>query len=253
MAQGMSPLYWVAMHYGTVLPENPPGPTAEERGIFGRSGTIGGMFVLAVGWGLAAQKNSSGQICACFFGDGATGRGTLHEAMNMGAVRKLPIVWICENNGYGQWMPITDAYAREDIADLAASYDMPGVVVDGQDVIAVHEAVSAAAERARRGDGPSLIECKTFRLGPHNEGGPDVAHAEPRAAELIESWKARDPILLFRDRLMEQGVITQADVDRIDAEADAEVAAADEYCYSAPRPIVRGLDPSDLDRRLYAD
>ena len=252
MAQGVSPRYWVAQHYGTVLPERPPGPTLEERGIFGRSGTIGGMFVLAAGWGLSAKMNKRAQICVCLFGDGASGRGTLHEAMNFAAIRKLPIVWVCENNGFGQWMPITDAYPREDIADLAAGYDMPGIVVDGQDVVAVHEAVYAAAERARKGDGPSLVECKTFRLGPHNEGGPDVAHFERRSNELIESWKKRDPILLFREKLLQQGVITDADVERIDSEADAEVAAADEHCYSAPKPVVEGLPPSNLEHRLYA-
>jgi len=253
MAQGVSPLYWVAQHYGTVLPEKPPGPTLEDRGIFGRSGTIGGMFVLAAGWGLSAQKNGGGQICVCLFGDGASGRGTLHEAMNFAAVKKLPIVWVCENNGYGQWMPITDAYAREDIADLAAGYGMPGVVVDGQDVVAVHEAVYAASERARKGDGPSLVECKTFRLGPHNEGGPDVSHSDPRSKELIESWRERDPILLFREKLLKQGVMTDGDVARIDSGADAEVAAADEYCTNAPRPVVEGVAASALNQRLFAD
>jgi len=252
MARGVSPLWWVARHYGKDIPDPPPGPTSLERGMFGGSGTIGGAFVLALGWGLAAHKNGNGQICACFFGDGSTGRGTLHEAMNMAAVRKLPIVWICENNGYGQWMPISEAYAREDIADLAAGYDMPGVVVDGQDVVAVHEAISAAVDRARGGDGPSLIECKTFRYRPHNEGGPDVSHAEPRSKEVIEDWKKnRDPIILFRTKLLKQGVLTEADVERIDSEVDAEVEAADKWAAALPKP--KTDDPSVLPPRLYAD
>jgi len=144
-------------------------------------------------------------------------------------------------------MPIKDAFPREDIADIAATYGIPGVVVDGQDVIAVHEAVQAAVARARAGDGPSLIECKTYRFRAHAEGIPDVSHADPRPPEEIEAWKRRDPIKLFAEKLVQQGVATQEELDRIDAEATAEIQEAERFALESPLP-----DASLLDGMLYA-
>jgi len=218
------------------------------HGIFGGGGTIGSQFPVSVGWALACKKNSRGQVTICAFGDGSSNRGTLHEAMNMAAVWKLPIVWVCENNLYAQFMPIKDAYPREDIADLAAGYDMPGVVVDGQDVIAVHEAAQAAVERARAGEGPSLIECKTYRYRSHSEGSRDVSHADLRPQEEIEAWKKRDPVKVFREKLVEQGVLTEADVERIDREADEWAAEIDRFATESPVP-----DASVLEKALYAE
>jgi len=144
-------------------------------------------------------------------------------------------------------MPLKDAYAKEDIADLAAGYGMPGVVVDGQDVIAVHEVVQAAVERARAGDGPSLVECKTYRYRAHSEGA-DIAHYGPRSEEEIEAWKKRDPIKLFQERLLEQGVLTQEDIERIGREATAEMEEAEQFAMESPLP-----DPDILEKALYAD
>ena len=219
-----------------------------EHGILGAAGTIGSQFPVSVGWALAAKKNGKGQVTVCGFGDGSSNRGTLHEAMNLAAVWKLPIVWVCENNLYAQFMPLKDAYPREDIADLAAGYNMPGVIVDGQDVIAVHEAVQAAVERARAGEGPSLLECKTYRYRVHSEGSPDISHIDPRPAEEIEAWKKRDPIKLFQKQLLEQKVITKADIERIDAEVTAEVAEIEKFALESPEP-----DPAILQKVLYAD
>jgi TPP-dependent pyruvate/acetoin dehydrogenase alpha subunit len=219
-----------------------------EHGIFGAGGTIGSQFPVSTGWALAAKKNGRGQVTICGFGDGSSNRGTLHEAMNLAAIWKLPIVWVCENNLYAQFMPLKDAYPREDIADLAAGYNMPGVIVDGQDVIAVHEAVQAAVERARAGEGPSLIECKTYRYREHSEGSADIAHTDPRPAEEIESWKKRDPIKLFQKQLLEQGVLTEADVERIEAEVTAETAEIEKFALESPVP-----DPDILQKALYAD
>jgi len=219
-----------------------------EHGIFGAGGTIGSQFPVSVGWALAAKKNDKGQVAVCCFGDGSSNRGTLHEAMNMAAVWKLPIVWVCENNLYAQFMPLKDAYPREDIADLAAGYNMPGVVVDGQDVIAVHEAVQAAVERARAGDGPSLIECKTYRYRVHSEGSPDISHVDPRPQEEIEAWKKRDPIKLFQEKLLEQEILTQADIERMDAEATAEIEEVERFAMESPQP-----DSDILQKLLYAD
>jgi TPP-dependent pyruvate/acetoin dehydrogenase alpha subunit len=156
------------------------------------------------------------------------------------------VVWLCENNLYAQWMPIKDAFPREDIADLAHGYNMPGIVVDGQDVIAVHEVVDAAVERARKGEGPSLIECKTYRYRVHSEGSADIAHTDPRPAAEIEAWKKRDPIKLFQEKLLKEGILTPADVDRIEKEVMAEVDDADKFALESPQP-----DPAILDGLVY--
>ena len=217
-----------------------------EHGIFGGGGTIGAQVPVSAGWGLGAKKNGRGQIAMCCFGDGSSNRGTLHEAMNLSAIWKLPIVWVCENNLYAQWMPIKDAYPREDIADLAHGYNFPGVVVDGQDVIAVHEAISAAVERARKGDGPSLIECKTYRYRAHSEGSQDIIHTDPRPVAEVEAWKKRDPIRLFQERLLKEGILTADDVERIEKAVMAEVDDAEKFALDSPRP-----DPSILPDLLY--
>jgi len=251
LARGVSPKAWVAMHYGKMLTEKPEGPTVEERGIFGIAGTIGGMFPLAVGWGLAAKKNNRNQVVVCFFGDGSAGRGTLHEGMNAAAIWKLPIVWACDNNLYGMFQPVKDAFARADIADMATPYDMPAVVVDGQDVLAVHEAIQAAVARARAGKGPSLVEVKTYRYRAHAEGMPDVSHADPRPKEELEAWMKRDPVKLFREKLLDMNVLTKADVERIGKETDAEIIALDKMAMESPYPEVK--DPAILNTWLYSE
>lgn len=252
ISKGVLPKLFLAEHFGkaTGLAKGVAGfhGAVPELGVFGGAGTIGSQFPVSVGWGLAAKKRGKGQVVVCFFGDGSSNRGTLHESMNLAAVWKLPVVWVCENNQYAQFMPIKDAYPREDIADLAAGYGMPGVVVDGQDVIAVHEAVQAAVAKARAGEGPSLVECKTYRYRSHVEGFPDWVHGDMRPQEEIEAWKQRDPIKLFREKLLEQGVLTPKDVERIDREAAAEVEELERFCMESPIP-----DPSILGKMLYAD
>lgn len=252
ISKGMSPKAFIAEHYGRAT-GGAGGiagfhAAAPELGIMGAAGTIGSQFPVSLGWGLAAKKRDRGQVVVCFFGDGSSNRGTLHEAMNAAALWKLPIVWVCHNNLYAQFMPIKDAYPKENIADLAAGYGMPAAVVDGQDVVAVHEAVQAAVARARAGEGPTLVECKTYRYRAHVEGVPDVSHAEPRPAEEVEAWKKRDPIKLFRERLLEQGVLSQDDVERIDREVETETDEAERFAMDSPVP-----DPAVLQRALYAD
>ena len=219
-----------------------------DVGIMGASGTIGSQFPMSLGWGLTCKKNGKGQVTVGCFGDGSSNRGTLHEAFNMSSLWKLPIIWVCDNNGMAQFMPIKDAYPREDIADLAAGYDMPGVVVDGMDVLAVHEAVQAAVARARAGDGPSMIEAKTTRYRPHAEGVPDVLHTELRPEEEIETWKKKGPITSFAKKLIEQKMLTEADIERIDQEIDEEVEEMDRFGVESPPP-----DPSIMEKILYAD
>jgi len=252
IAKGVSVVAFLAEHYGMAA-GGCNGISGfhgvdPEHGILGASGTIGSQFPLTLGWGLAAKKHGKKQVAVGCFGDGSSNRGTLHEAFNLSSLWKLPIVWVCDNNGMAQFMPIADAYPREDIADLAAGYDFPGVVVDGMDVLAVHEAVQAAVERARNGDGPSLIEAKTTRYREHSEGSPDVAHTEQRSQEMIDEWKKRDPIDSFAKKLITQKVLTKKDVEKIDKELQAE---ADEYDRIATES---GLpDASVMDNMLYAE
>jgi len=250
LAKGGSPLPFLAEHYGKVS-GSCQGISANhycnpEVGMLGAAGTIGSAFPLSLGWAVAAKKRGERQVVLCFFGDGASNRGTLHEAMNLATLWRLPIVYICHNNLYAQYTPIKDAYPREDIADLAGGYGIPGVIVDGQDVIAVHEAVQAAVARARDGGGPSFIECKTYRYRMHSEGAPDVSHADPRPADEIEAWKSRDPIILFGEELTKQGLVAQADLARIDREVTAEVEAAENAAIESPV-----LDPAILETLVY--
>lgn len=253
IGKGCSPKTYMAEHCGRVTgsANGLGGVHAEypDKGIMGGGGTIGSGFPVSAGWGVAAKKNGRGQVVVCFFGDGTSNRGTFHEAANMAAVWKLPIVWVCENNGIAQYVPIKDAYPLDDLASLAAGYGMPGVVVDGQDVVAVAEAVMAAVERARDGKGPSFIECKTSRFSAHGVGNPDKIHGVQRDPAEIEELKKRDPIEILKKRLLEQGILKEEDVERIDAEAKAEVDDTEKFIDESPFPD----DPSMLDRALYAD
>jgi pyruvate dehydrogenase E1 component alpha subunit len=220
----------------------------EEYGLLGAGGTLGGCFVLSAGWALAAKKNGRGQVVVCFFGDGTANRGTWHEAANIAALWKLPVVWVCENNGLAQYVPIEDAFPLDDLAHLASAYGTPGVVVDGQDVLAVAEAVCAAVKRAREGKGPTFVECKTARFTAHGIGNPDAVRGKPRDPQLIAELKKRDPLVLFRERLLEQKVLTEKLVERIQEEAEEEVAETERFFEESPFP-----DPSILKTALYAD
>lgn len=251
IGKGLSPKGCIAEHLGKATGWG-GGITgfhaaSREENVLGVGGTIGTCFVLTAGYGLAAKKNARGQIAMCFTGDGGVQRGQAHEAMNMASVWKLPIVWIVENNMMSWFTPFCDTFALKDIADMAKSYNMPGEVVDGMDVIAVHEAVKKAVERARNGEGPSLIECKTFRFRPHSEGRPDVSHFTPRDKEEIERWKKRDPVVLFKERLVKDGILTDSIMEAIDKEAVAEIKDAEQFALESPYP-----DPARLKDLVYA-
>lgn len=252
ISKGGSPAEFIAEHYGKATGCcNGIGAihfVDPALGFLGFSGTIGSAFPVTLGWGIAAKKNGRQQVAVCFFGDGASNRGTLHEAFNMAAVMKLPIVWVCHNNLYAQWMPIHDAFPSEDIAALAGPFKMPTWVVDGQDVIAVHDAVQEAVARARAGEGPSVVECKTYRFRAHNEGGPDVAHYGPRPAEEIERWRARDPLVLFRRRLLDIEEFTNAELDAIDEAAASEMEIAEQFAMDSPPP-----EAAILEQAVYAE
>ncbi len=254
LPKGVLPRAIIAEHYGktTGTCKGISGfHTADmELGIPGISGTLGAGFVLAAGFGIAALLKRGGQVVLCIEGDGTYCRGTFHEAAIMAANWKLPIVWVVENNQYMTFTPICEYFPMENIAELAFGYGMPGVVVDGQDVIAVYEAVQTAVDRAREGKGPSLIECKTYRFRPHAEGLPDIKGTEPRPQAEIESWKKRDPILVFQKKLLKDGILTQADVQRIDREATQEMEEAERLASEDPMPS----DPETLLKKsLFSD
>ncbi len=240
ISKGGSPAAFIAEHYGKATGAcNGIGAihfVDPDLGILGFGGTIGSAFPVTLGWGIAARKNAREQVVVCFFGDGGSNRGTLHEAMNMASVMKLPIVWVCHNNLYAQFMPLSDAFPNENIASFAVPYCMPSEIVDGQDVVAVHEAVQAAVARARAGEGPSIVECKTYRFRSHSEGAPDISHYEPRPPEEVAAWRKRDPLELFRVRLLEDEVLSETEMERIDADATAEMEAAEKSAMDSPAP-----------------
>ncbi|MFC1986994.1 thiamine pyrophosphate-dependent dehydrogenase E1 component subunit alpha [Chloroflexota bacterium] len=219
-----------------------------ELGIFGRGGTVGGDLTIGAGVALAANMRGRGQIVAHFLGDGTTGRGTLHEAMLMSANWKLPILWLCSNNGSAIWVPVEVSFPKENIADLAFGYGMPSAVVDGQDVTAVYEAVQEATESARSGLGPSFIEFKTYRFRAPIEGFPDYCLDGLRSEAEILAWKKRDPVILYREKLFEEKILTENDFIRIDCEALKEVEEAKKFAEESPPPT-----PDILANAIYAD
>ncbi len=216
----------------------------ENIGLCGAYNSIGGYFVIAVGYGLAAQMKGEKTVIAVFFGDGCSNRGTFHEGLNLASIWKLPIVWICENNEWSVSVPASFAIATPNVADRAAAYNMPGVVVDGNDVLAVHEAVQAAIDRARAGLGPSMVEAKTYRVGLHYESPREEKY---RSQEEIREWEKKDPIDRYRKLLLDKDMITPAALTKIDQEIEKEVEEAERTAAKDPAP-----DPSSAFEGLYA-
>ncbi|MDR2573184.1 MAG: thiamine pyrophosphate-dependent dehydrogenase E1 component subunit alpha [Desulfovibrio sp.] len=206
-------------------------------GILGANGIVGGGGPLAAGAALSSKYRKSDTVTVCFFGDGASNQGTTQEALNLASAWKLPLVFINENNGYGISCPQSKSMAITDIADRASAYDMPGVVVDGNDVLAVYEAVSEAVNRARQGKGPSLLECKTYRWRGHFEGDPTVYRPESE----LKEWMAKDPIPRFAKKLLDSKQATQAELDAIVGGVKKEVEEAVAFAESSPYPELADL------------
>ena len=213
-------------------------------GIFGRSGMQGGHFPLAVGMGITAQRKGKGQVVMMFFGDGCGTRGHLHEAFNFASVWKLPIIWMCENNGLSMSVDINKTWAVKPIAKIADNYAMPGKTVDGNDVIAVAEAADEFIERARRGEGPALLEMLTYRWRGHVEGDPMWGY---RTREEVKEWQEKDPVPWFEKALLDKGLLRSEDMLMIKGEADEEVAEAQKFADESPDP-----DPEEIFTKLYA-
>lgn len=208
-----------------------------DLGILGANGIVGGGGPLATGAALAAKYRKTQDVTVCFFGDGASNQGTTQESLNLASAWKLPVVFVNENNGYGISCPQCKSMAVTDIADRAAAYDMPGVVVDGNDVLAVYEAVGEAVKRARRGEGPTLIECKTYRWRGHFEGDACTY----RCVEELNEWMAKDPIPRFEEKLVESGLATAEELGGIKAAVRKELDAALEFAQSSPLPELSAL------------
>jgi pyruvate dehydrogenase E1 component alpha subunit len=206
-------------------------------GSLGESGIVASALPIATGAGLSAQLRGTDQVCLAFFGDGGANSGAFHEAINLAAIWKLPVIYVCENNQYAVMTRSSDSAAVENIADRAASYSIPGVVVDGQDALAVHEVVSEAVRRARNGEGPSLVEAKTYRYREHAEfGGLDRSMPTYRSSQELESWRARDPVSTYRDRMIAEGLVSEADLDEIAGNVAAEIEEAVEFARTSPAP-----------------
>jgi TPP-dependent pyruvate/acetoin dehydrogenase alpha subunit len=218
--------------------------TSVEHYMLGSYAIVGAHLPIALGAAWSAQYRGSGQVAVCFFGDGTTNIGAFHEALNMAAVWKAPVVFVCENNQYMEYTPIgaVTAVARP-AADRAAAYGLEAIVVDGNDADAVYDVARRAIERARSGDGPSLIEALTYRHGGHSRADP----GKYRPDDEVAAWKARDPIPAYRARLIQAGVPV-ADLEAIDAGATAKVAAAEAEAREAPEPSVDVIETN-----LWAD
>jgi TPP-dependent pyruvate/acetoin dehydrogenase alpha subunit len=216
-----------------------------DLGILGANGIVGGGPPLAVGAGLAAWYRESDNVSVSFFGDGASNQGTVHEAMNLASIMNLPVVFAVENNGFGEFTRQKDHQRIESIADRAAGYDMPSISVDGNDVMAVHEASGEAIQRARKGHGPSLLEFRTYRHRGHYVGDPEVYRTKEEVAE----WRSesKDPIPRFKKQLIDLGVVDTNRLEALEAAVRREIEEAVSYAEESPVP-----DVSDLLNDVYA-
>jgi pyruvate dehydrogenase E1 component alpha subunit len=218
--------------------------TSEEHGVMGSYAIIGAHLPIACGAAWRAQYKGHKDVSVCFFGDGTTNIGAFHEALNFAAVWKLPVVFVCENNLYMEYTPISEVTAVEHpAAGRAGAYGLEPIIVDGQDADEVYRAARTAYDKARAGGGPSLIECKTYRYSGHSRADP----AKYRPEGELDKWKARDPIKIYRERLLQFG-IDEPEIDKIDSEVRQEVDVATEKCKAAPPPPLEILTTD-----VYAD
>lgn len=209
-----------------------------KAGNLGATGIVGGNLPVATGAALACKLTGKAQVVLCFFGDGASNQGTFHESLNMASVWKLPVVYICENNLYGMSVSVKRACSVEDIWVRGAAYDMPGAVVDGQKVLEVKQAVAEAVQRARKGEGPMLIEAKTYRYRGHSRSDPRAYRTKEEEA----FWHGRDPIKLFRDELIEQKALTEEAFQKLQDEVDAKLEGAEDFALNkSPYPDTAGV------------
>jgi pyruvate dehydrogenase E1 component alpha subunit len=216
-----------------------------EYGLLGTNGIVGYSLPQAAGAAFTARYSGTSHVGVAFFGDGAVNLGLFHETLNMASLWKLPAVFICENNLFATELPFSKATAGQSVASRGAAYDMPGVEVDGQDVLAVYDVAGAAVARARAGEGPTLIECRTYRYVGHHEGDPGTDY---RTREEIAAWRKRDPIELFAHRLRADEGVLPATLEDIEQEVMGTVASAVEFAENSPWPA-----PESVQSNLFAD
>jgi pyruvate dehydrogenase E1 component alpha subunit len=210
---------------------------APEVGLLPTFAIVGAGLPVACGAAIAARARKTDRVAVAIFGDGAANIGAFHESLNFAAIRKLPVVFVCENNLYGEYTRIQLSTPVEDIASRAASYAMPGVVVDGQDADKVAEAMSEAVSRARRGEGPTLVETKTYRYSGHSRSDP----ATYRPAGELDQWLERDPVNIFADRLVAEAKLTSEERSRLQVEVREDVEKAAAEALAAPQPAVEEM------------
>jgi pyruvate dehydrogenase E1 component alpha subunit len=215
-------------------------------GILGANGIAGGGIPIAVGAALSAKIRKTDQVTACFFGDGSSNNGTFHEGLNFASVHRLPLVFVCENNGFGISVSQKQHQAIQDISIRAASYNMPGITVDGNDVLTVYEASGKAIQRARAGEGPTLVECKTYRWRGHHEGDPNQGKRY-RTMEEVQEWIKKCPIRRFEEKLVSKKVLTKLKAKKIWEEVEKEIDGAVEFANQSPFP-----EPKDIYEDVYA-
>jgi pyruvate dehydrogenase E1 component alpha subunit len=215
---------------------------APEYGFMGTNGIVGAPIPLATGGGLAAKLRKQGDVVVSFFGDGAVNSGSFHEAVNFGAVWDLPVIYVCENNLYATEMAFSRATKNTSIASRAAAYGMKGVEVDGQDVMAVHQAAAEAIRIARADGGPTLIECKTYRYVGHHEGDPGTDY---RTREEVQQWKLNDPVKRARKRLLDSGA-EENELNTIDQDVEVWIEKAVQFAEASPEPL-----PESVGEHVY--
>ena len=218
---------------------------SSRLGIITTSSPVGTQIPHAAGIAYAAKLRGTGQVALTCFGEGGSSRGDFHEACNFAGVHKLPVIFFCENNRYAISVPASSQMAIDNVADRAAGYGFPGVIVDGTDILAVYQVVHEAAERARRGDGPTLVEAKVYRFQPHTSDDDDRSYRSP---EEVAAWKAHDPLDLFAVRLHEIDAMDDDQQAAIEKHVKAEVDAATDAAEQAPFP-----DAATFDRYVYAE
>ena len=215
-----------------------------DKGNLGANAIVGGGLPIAVGGALAQKMRGVNNVTVTFFGDGASNQGTFHESLNLASVWKLPVVFICENNGFGISVPASQSTSVEDVSVRASGYNMPGRTIDGNDVIEILDTFSECLERARAGQGPSLIEVKTYRWKGHWTGDPEVY----RTREEVESWVAKCPIKRLKQYLLENKLATENELTLIEQQAEHEVQEAVDFAAASPEP-----DPSTVLDDVFAD
>jgi 2-oxoisovalerate dehydrogenase E1 component len=248
LAKGVSPRALIAELYGraTGCSRGRGGSMhlfAPEVGMMGTSGIVGPCILQATGAGYSFKLLKRDNVGVAFFGDGAVGNGAFHEGINLATIWSLPVIFVCENNLYATEVPFAAASGNPDVGNRGPAYGLPSRIVDGNDVVAVYAAAQEAVARARAGDGPTLIECKTYRTRAHSEGMREAGY---RSQAEIDAWKARDPITTYRSRLLATGAAATDDLEEIDSDVQALVEDADEFARQSPWP-----DPATAATHVY--